>query len=1595
MRSSSFVSKHPARGRWRWGYLVIAVLVCLGLFLLPAGPFVSTVSGDTVITAVYPGFDSGNITAFALNGVAGLNGNNLRLTPSSGGVYGTAWWQNKITLADNRSFSAYFTFRISDPGSGGADGIIFAIQTQSSGAGSSGGGMGYEGVTPSIAVEFDTYDNGAGAGDPDANHVGINMNGSVYSLQTANADAIGQFDLGGVYHAWVDYNGPADSLEVRLSTTTTRPGSAIITQAIDLETVFNQDVYVGFTAATGGAWSQHEILSFYFNNDYIPGGIVPTLETFISAPASVTLSATPSAVLADNVTTSTIEATARDISGTPLSGQQIQFTTTLGTINATSATTNGSGVASITLKSAVPGTATVRGTGQGGGYGETTVQSTVPEIDIQGNSVSIADGDATPSLADHTDFGSSNIVAGTVVRTFTIRNVGTSAIALTGTPRILVSGTHSADFSVTAQPSTPIAAGGTTTFQVTFDPSNIGVRTAYLSIANDDDDENPYNFSIRGTGTILPVVTTSYTPGADILVHQYDFDGNLSDTLESGIALSEFPSTDSSGFGAGGWWWTAADAPGGGLVLETDQITDPRNYALGFRIKFNETGAGYKKIISFKGPSDDGGLYFLGNNLTFYPFGLNGDITYVPDTWYDFIFSRSSDDVMKVYVVEADGTVTKVYEEDDSTDASVPVLTGDSYQFMFFMDDIATSGEWTTGGTVKSLRVWNGPLAEDQIGYALNGAATNITAASATLNGNLTSLGTASSVDASFEYGLTTGYGTAAAVQARSETGFFSANITGLAPGTTYHFRATAAGDGTGYGADYCFTTLAAEMSVDGNSVTIADGDDTPTAADHTDFGSVDIDSSSVTRTFTIRNSGTAQLGLSGDPKVSLGGAHASDFTVTAQPSSPVASGGSTTFQVRFDPSSTGVRTATISIANNDVDKNPYNYTIRGTGTKVLTVTGITASDKVYDGDTTASLNTGGAALVGVVGGDTVTLNTSSVTGSFSDNATGSGKTVTVSGLTLEGAEAGFYSVTPPAVTAAITAKSLTVTGVIAHDKYYDRTTAAVIDASGAALAGVVGTDNVTLDASSVNGTFSDALTGSGKAVSVSGLALAGTGAPNYSLTQPAVSGDIIPKALTVSGITASDKVYDGNTSATIDTSGATLVGVIGTDNVTLNGSGATGAFSDAGIGNNKTVSITGLTLAGDDAVHYTLTQPATTANIISALSAGGPSGGSLSLEPEEESEPEPEPEAEPEPEPEERTIAIVDGGSEPVATDSAGNPLAITGDLITVSDGETSLRVNIPVALGEGETLGSFTDAAGLTFENNRITIPGSSATAGGHGLLRIEDGNGDLGTFIIIETGEATGTGDRVTAPVVAIHSGAGFTGADFSAEDPALGQVASMLNLELNTLPDDARVTITTTRRPDENADSAFQLAAAGAGMGEVSIAYTINVEKTNLQNGVDIAAASVTMAAGPDWVTANGGTDAIRIIRYDPETGTQQVLETRYLGTDEAGRMLFEGISPDGLSAFALAGEKQPEPAATAVPSEIPAATATPTETPAGAPAVSGPEEDIPSLDQITGADTTLDMKAWFMLIPAVGIFALAWLIILYIRKQREQRERHTS
>ncbi|NDP27903.1 MAG: choice-of-anchor D domain-containing protein [Flavobacterium sp.] len=147
-----------------------------------------------------------------------------------------------------------------------------------------------------------------------------------------------------------------------------------------------------------------------------------------------------------------------------------------------------------------------------------------PEINIQGNTSSIVNGNATPRPTDWTDFGSMETSTGIITKTFTIQNTGNLALSIGA---ITISGANASEFALNSSPSASVAAGGNTTFSVRFDPSAIGLKNAAISIANNDSDENPYSFAIQGTG-----IQTFFDSDGDGVYDNIDIDDDNDGILD-------------------------------------------------------------------------------------------------------------------------------------------------------------------------------------------------------------------------------------------------------------------------------------------------------------------------------------------------------------------------------------------------------------------------------------------------------------------------------------------------------------------------------------------------------------------------------------------------------------------------------------------------------------------------------------------------------------------------------------------------------------------------------------------------------------------------------------------------------------------------------------------------------------------------------------------------------------------------------------------------------------------------------------------------------------------------------------------------------
>jgi len=223
--------------------------------------------------------DFSSVSGLTLNGNASQAGNVLRLTPATGWQSGSAFSTTTLALNNLNSFSTRFQFQItgsggiSDTDGSGADGLVFVVQTVSNNVGGAGGGIGYQGISPSVGIEFDTYNNGSWD-DNNGNHVGIDLNGNINSV--TQVGVLPRFNDGNIWTAWVDYDGSSNQLEVRVNQTGLRPGAATLAYNVDLSSVLGTpNAYVGFTSGTGAAWGNHDILNWNFESKYAPIGSVP------------------------------------------------------------------------------------------------------------------------------------------------------------------------------------------------------------------------------------------------------------------------------------------------------------------------------------------------------------------------------------------------------------------------------------------------------------------------------------------------------------------------------------------------------------------------------------------------------------------------------------------------------------------------------------------------------------------------------------------------------------------------------------------------------------------------------------------------------------------------------------------------------------------------------------------------------------------------------------------------------------------------------------------------------------------------------------------------------------------------------------------------------------------------------------------------------------------------------------------------------------------------------------------------------------------------------------------------------------------------
>lgn len=247
-----------------------------------------------------------------------------------------------------------------------------------------------------------------------------------------------------------------------------------------------------------------------------------------------------------------------------------------------------------------------------------------------------------------------------------------------------------------------------------------------------------------------------------------------------------------------------------------------------------------------------------------------------------------------------------------------------------------------------------------------------------------------------------------------------------------------------------------------------------------------------------------------------------------------------------------------------------------------LTATGATVASKTYDGNTAASVSS--VTFTGLVPGEALALGTDyTATGTFADANAGTGKSVSIAVTLKDSAKANNYNLTNGSVNAtgtiakaSQTAPSITglPTGTITYGDTFTLHTDSGVNWSASGAATVDSSGKVTV-------------TGVGKAA----ITATKPGSGNYEAAENRITFTAVPKALAVTGLTVTDRAYDGT--STVEITGVTLAGILNGDDVSVATTGLTGTLNGSDVGTYTAVTLPRLTLTGGAASNYTLTQPA------------------------------------------------------------------------------------------------------------------------------------------------------------------------------------------------------------------------------------------------------------------------------------------------------------------------------------------------------------------------------------------------------------------
>ncbi|MCC5945177.1 MAG: BspA family leucine-rich repeat surface protein, partial [Bernardetiaceae bacterium] len=596
--------------------------------------------------------------------------------------------------------------------------------------------------------------------------------------------------------------------------------------------------------------------------------------------------------------------------------------------------------------------------------GSCTFTGAYPEVAIFGNTVEIISGTTTPELSNGTDFGQLN-VGSTSVQNFIIENNGTADLTLSS---IDVAGPDAGSFVVgDITFPTVVPAGANTTFSLSFTASAIGLQSASITVNNDACNNGEYMFAVQGEGGNAFITTWETTTAGETIIIPHNSTG-YSFTIDWGDATVEN--------------LTDADAP------FTHTYATAGTYTVSIlgnfpRIFFNNSGDRLKiRTIEQWGDiawTSMQSAFYGCENLT-YNANDAPDLTGV--TSMNSMFRGCTDfdgnPTINTWNTEIITTMGLLFAEattfnQDISDWNVSAVTDMSRMFRnaVSFDNGGQPLNWDNTGAVQGMTdMFRGATAFNQdinswdVSEVINMSAMFQDATA--FNQNLDNWDVSSAFVMTNMFNGATNFNQSLANWQLSTTlpalldnmldnsGMDLANYdatligwealttipTGVTLGALNLQYCEAEAERNSLLSIYGWTinddsrNCPPQISLAGNSTAISNGSTTPLVEDHTDFETVEgCGATSFTRTFTINNTGDADLNLTGAPLVEITGAGAAMFNLTTTPTTPVLPAANTTFVITYTPTTVGIHEATVSITSNDPNTPSFNFAIQGEGT--------------------------------------------------------------------------------------------------------------------------------------------------------------------------------------------------------------------------------------------------------------------------------------------------------------------------------------------------------------------------------------------------------------------------------------------------------------------------------------------------------------------------------------------------------------------------------------------------------------------------------------------------------------------------------------